>query len=218
VNVTFQVPPFFQEIVPGLDPDRARTAAAARAGSRAAILSEDQLDGLAAEYARASAALAAANVFYAATCLVTIGGDLSSGTLLLAREPLTYRDPGTAVAGIGEVMARRHGTDGAVRQWDLPCGQAVLVFQQSAALRIPGELTASGEDFPVEVAQIQAYVPVPHEAVPGAQDMIVATFSTPSTDHWEEYCEVMAALLRSLAFAPEGEPSSSTPAGGVPVA
>ncbi|WP_306323319.1 MULTISPECIES: hypothetical protein [unclassified Streptomyces] len=202
MNVTFQIPPFFQEIVPGLDPAQARTHAAARAGDRAGtVLTEAQLDSMAAEYARASATLSAANVFYAATCLVTIDDDLSSGTLLIARHPLAHRDPETAVIGIGEVMAREHGSD-AVRIWDLPCGRAVLVFEQSASLHIPAELTTNGEDLPVEVAEIQAYVPVPRDAVPGAQDMIVLTFSTPSTDHWEEYCEVVAAVLRSLTFTP----------------
>ncbi|MFD7297905.1 hypothetical protein ACFV9W_31865 [Streptomyces sp. NPDC059897] len=203
MNVTFQIPPFFQEIVPGLDPDQARAQAAARVGHRATPLSEEDLDALGVEYARASASLAAANVFYAATCLGTIDGDLSSGTLLIARQPLSYRDPRTAVTGIGEVMERRHGPDAAVRIWDLPCGEAVLVFEQNASLRIPAEMTASGEDFPVEVAQVQAFIPVPYEAVPGAQDMIVITFSTPSTDHWEDYSEVLAAFLRSLTFTPD---------------
>ncbi|MFF0018131.1 hypothetical protein [Streptomyces sp. NPDC005374] len=207
MNVTFRVPSFFREIMPGLDPAEARAQAGARIGRRADDLDdldEERLDSLTAEYARASSILEAANMFYAATCLGTINGDLSSGTLTIARQPLTYRDPHTAVIGIGELMTRRHGPDGAVRLWDLPCGQAVLTFQQSATLRIPADLTTAGEDLPVEVAQIQAFIPVPRETVPGAQDLIVITFSTPSTDHWEDYCGVIAELLRSVTLAPGG--------------
>ncbi|WP_329121614.1 hypothetical protein [Streptomyces sp. NBC_01465] len=203
MRVVFEVPPFFQEITPGLDPDAAHTAAITRLGARAAALSEQELDETVTTYRLASQTLADTGVFYAATCLGTINGDGSMGTLTLARQPLTYRDARIAAEGIAEIMtSRRPGGTSTVEMLGLPCGEAVLVFDRTAALRIPAELTEYGADIPIDVAQLQAFVPVPQQTVPGAQELVVVTFGTPSTDHWADYCEIMAALLRTLRFTP----------------
>lgn len=100
-------------------------------------------------------------------------------------------------------MVNKHGQRASVTTRDLPCGKAVIVIEQNPSLRMPAELTETGEDIPIDVAQLQAFIPVPQQAVPGAQEMLVLTFSTPSTDHWVDYCEVVVNVLRSFRFAPD---------------
>lgn len=119
-------------------------------------------------------------------------------------QPLSYADPGVAAVGIHEILLHQ-GKRTAVSLLDLPCGQAAIEIEQSPALCIPGTLTDSGKDTPVDFAKLQAFIPVSQQLVPGAQEMLVLTFSTPSTDHWPEYSDVLAGILRSLRFTPDDD-------------
>lgn len=205
MNVTMQVPPFFRPITPGMPAEEARAEATARVGSYATEMDARHLDQLVADYQKASEFLGSAGVFYAATCLGKINNEPSAGTLIVGLQPLSYPDPDIAVTGIHEIMLGKYGRRALVSTRDLPCGKAVIVIEQNPSLRIPGELTESGDDIPIDIAQLQAFIPVPQQAVPGAQEMVVLAFSTPSTDHWVEYCGVIVGVLRSLRFAPDEE-------------
>ncbi len=205
MNVSMQLPSFFRPITPGLSAEDARAEALARIGQQPVDLDAGYVDQLVVDYQRASEFLASAGVFCAATCLGTINSEPSAGTLIIGLQPLTYADPDAAALGIHEIMLGKHGRRASVSTRDLPCGKAVIVIEQSPSLRIPAELTENGEDIPIDVAQLQAFIPVPQQAVPGAQEMLVLTFSTPSTDHWVEYCEVVVGVLRSLRFTPDEE-------------
>ncbi|WP_420882693.1 hypothetical protein [Streptomyces noursei] len=86
----------------------------------------------------------------------------------------------------------------------LTIGLSPLAYaDETPALRIPGEFTTAGQDIPVDVAQLQAFIPVPQEAVPDEQTLVTITFSTPSIDHWPEYSEIAAEFLRTLRFLPD---------------
>ncbi|MFJ8538572.1 hypothetical protein [Streptomyces sp. NPDC093591] len=205
MNVCMQVPPFFRPITPGLSAEEARAETLARIGEQLADLDAGYVDQLVVDYQKASEALAAAGVFYAATCLGRINNEPSAGTLIIGLQPLSYADSDAAAVGIHEIMLGKRGRRALVSTRDLPCGKAVIVIDQSPSLRIPAELTVHGEDIPIDVAQLQAFIPVSQQAVPGAQEMLVLTFSTPSTDHWAEYSEVVVDALRSLRFTPDEE-------------
>ncbi|WP_043265884.1 hypothetical protein [Streptomyces sp. CT34] len=208
VQITFEISSAFRETTPGLNPEQASAEVAARAEAQGAVLPGGQLDAIAAEYQKVSQLLAETGVRYSGTCFGTFDddGDLSMGTVTIAVQPLAYQDTGVAVAGMTKVLAAKHGTSAEVSTIGLPCGQATLVLRQSPELRMPAEFAASGEDIPIDVAQLQAFIPVPQSAVPGAQTLVTVTFGTPSTDHWADYCELMVPFLQSLQFTPEGAP------------
>ncbi|KUL36421.1 hypothetical protein ADL22_24305 [Streptomyces sp. NRRL F-4489] len=208
VQIAFEISSAFRETTPGLDLERARAEVAARAQAQGVNPTGAQLDAVAVEYQKLSQLLAEAGIRYSGTCFGQFedDGDLSLGNVTIGLQPLDYQDPDLAVAGITRILAAEHGQTAEVSTLDLPCGQAALVLRQSPELRLPAEFTAAGQDIPIEVAQLQAFIPVPQSAVPGAQTLVTVTFSTPSTDHWADYCAMVVPFLRSLRFAPEGAP------------
>ncbi len=225
VRIAFEIPSAFREITPGLNARQACAEVMTHAAAQGSDLPVDRLEEIAAEYEKTSAMLASSGVRYCATCFGQFHDEWSMGTVAIALTPLTYRDTEIAVAGITRILAAEHGRSAEVSTITLPCGQATLVIRQPAALRLPGEFTASGTDIPLEVAQLQVSVPVPQSAVPGAQTLVTVTFSTPSTDHWPDYCELLVPFLRSLRFLPdpaadgrtaEVRPAPSARAGSVP--
>ncbi|MFG2223784.1 hypothetical protein [Streptomyces sp. NPDC048644] len=206
VHVAFDIPSVFRETTPGLDTQRAHAEVMAHADAQGGSdLPAERIDQMVAEYEKNSAMLAAAGVRYSATCFGQFDDEWSMGTLTIGMTPLAYRDTEIAVAGMTKIFAAKHGPNAEVSSLPLPCGLATLVIQQPTALRMPAEFTASGEDVPIDVAQLQAFIPVPQSAVPGAQTLVTVTFSTPSTDHWADYCELLVPFLQSLRFLPDGD-------------
>ncbi|MFF4601742.1 hypothetical protein ACFY12_03145 [Streptomyces sp. NPDC001339] len=215
VRVAFEVPTIFQRITPGLDPEQARTEVMARAQAQGVEIPDERIDEIATEYQKVSTLLAAAGVLYSGSCFGQFDNDGIMGSLTIGLQPLSYRDPEIAVAGMTKIFTAEHGQNAEVSAITLPSGQATLVIRQSPDLRMPGEHTESGEDLPIDVAQLQAFIPVPQSAVPGAQTLVTVTFSTPSTDHWADYCELLVPLLQSLRFLPNAD-ADPAPAPDVP--
>ncbi|MGW1378117.1 hypothetical protein ACWD6P_28120 [Streptomyces sp. NPDC002446] len=217
VRVAFEVPSIFHRITPGITPEQTRAEVAARAQAQGAAFPDERIDEIAAEYQKVSALLAKVGVIYSASCFGRFDdGDWSTGTLTIGLAPLSYEDPEIPVAGMTKILAAQHGQSAEVSAITLPCGQATLVIRQSPDLRLPAEFTQSGEDMPIDVAQLQAFIPVPPSAVPGAQTLVTVTFSTPSTDHWADYCELLVPFLQSLRFLPDRDEEAQvgTPADG----
>jgi hypothetical protein len=75
-------------------------------------------------------------------------------------------------------------------------------MEAAPGLVIPGELSESGEDEPVAVATLQAWIPVPPTADPTRRSLLVFTFSTPNIQDWQVYCPVVVRMLHSLRFDP----------------
>jgi hypothetical protein len=84
---------------------------------------------------------------------------------------------------------------------EAPCGPAALTFRKYVGLQIPHKFTERGEDIPLEVAELQAFVPVSPTAGEWGDELLTITCVTPSLHHWDEYCGVMANLLRSVEFS-----------------
>ncbi|MEU9121334.1 hypothetical protein AB0C96_16025 [Streptomyces sp. NPDC048506] len=212
VHVAFEISSLFQRTTPGLDLEQARAEVVARTQGQGAAFPDERIDDITVEYQRISAMLAESGVLYAASCFGRFDGDWSMGSLVIGLQPLSYRDPEIAVAGMAKILAAEHGPSAEVSAIALPCGQATLVIRQSPDLRLPAEFTESGEDIPIDVAQLQAFIPVPPDAVPGAQTLVTVVFSTPSTDHWADYCELLVPFLDSLSFLPDQEAGEDTDA------
>ncbi|GAB7032495.1 hypothetical protein AB0G35_03655 [Streptomyces sp. NPDC021749] len=193
--VSFEIPPFFREITVVADEDEARAAVVERVRSRLGKIGTTELEQLVTNYRLASSLTAASGVIYAATCLGTVQGEPSAGALTLAVHPQTFTERGIAAAGIARIAAGRGAGEVATEVLELPCGPAAVVIQQTEALNIPAEYAASGRDTPVETAQLQAYIPAP-----SSQELLVVTFTTPSTRHWNDYCTIMVEFLRGIRF------------------
>ncbi|WP_405744178.1 hypothetical protein OG422_20530 [Streptomyces sp. NBC_01525] len=217
VGVAFEIPSVFREVVPGLSTEQAEAEVRARLEvDGGAGPPSGRIARLTTEYARASALLAATGIRYAATCFGRFRGAWSMGTLTLGLSPLAYRDTAAAVAGMGAVLAE-HGSGTEVSTLTLPCGPATLAVRRPEPLRISAEATgtsgaadpagASGapsDGAALDVSQLQVFIPVPPDAVPGAQTLATVTFNTPSTDHWADYCALLLPFLRSVRFVPRG--------------
>lgn len=209
VRVSFEISSAFRRITPGLNAEQTRAEAAARAEAQGARLTEEQMEAIVMEYQKASTMLAENGVCYAGSCFGLLDGDWTMGALTIGLSPLSYRTPEIAVAGMTKILAAEHGQRAEVSALTLPCGEATLVIKQSPDLRLPAEFTEGSEDLPIDVARLQAFIPVPPSVVPGAQTLVTVTFSTPSTDHWADYCEMLVPFLNSLRFLPEAEAEGS---------
>ncbi|MHA6762969.1 hypothetical protein [Streptacidiphilus sp. PAMC 29251] len=226
-EVDFRLPPDFREIIAGASPEEARDAVTARYGPEVmATIPAVLLDAAVAVYEEASARLGREGVFYAAGCLGLIDGDLTLSSLTVARTQVDCPSPGTAVDGVVRIMGRGQGSDlRQAKRYELPAGPAAVVVESSVGLLLPAADLGTDEDLPLQVATLQAYIPVPRAADPTAGTMVVVTFSTPSVRHWEVYCPVVVDLLRSLRFPaaeaasvpPPPAPQSASPAPEAPV-
>ncbi|MGG2458474.1 hypothetical protein ACO0M4_01340 [Streptomyces sp. RGM 3693] len=203
MNIAFELSSAFKEIKAGLSREEARQEVVSRAAAKGIDRPAGEIDEVTDLYERASAMLLADGVVYAASCHGEFDDERSTGTLTIGLSPLAYADASVAVEGIREVMAKKRANFSEVSLLELPCGNAVVAIQQTPALRIPGEFTTTGQDIPIDVAQLQAFIPVPQEAVPEEQALVTITFSTPSVDHWPEYSEIVAEFLRTLRFLPD---------------
>ena len=213
MNLSFEISSAFEEIKVGLSHEEIRHEVASRAMERGAERTPEQLEEIATTYARTAEMLQAEGVVYAASCFGQFMDEWSTGTLTVGLSPLTYTDESVAVEGIRSIMSQERAQFAEISTLELPCGQAVLVIQQTPSLQIPGALTPGGQDIPIDVAQLQTFIPVPRKDLPGEQTLVTVTFSTPSVDHWPEYSEIVTNFLRTLRFLPDkpGEGSGVTP-------
>ncbi|MFF9477643.1 hypothetical protein [Streptomyces sp. NPDC014733] len=207
-GIAFEIPSVFREVVPGLSPAQAEAEVRAHLEAEGGTVPPPgRIAPLAAAYEKTSALLATTDIRYAATCFRRFRGAWSVGTLTLGLSPLTYRDTAAALAGIGTVLAERgSGTD--ARTLELPCGTAAFTVRRPEPARVStggaGPDAAGSADSSAATAQLQVFIPVPPEAVPGAQSLATVVFSAPGADPWAEHWALVLPFLRSLRFVPEG--------------
>ncbi|WP_128375975.1 hypothetical protein [Streptomyces cavernae] len=94
--------------------------------------------------------------------------------------------------GILAVLASDPHND--ARWLDLPCGPAVSCITLRE-YKLNPEVTASGEVTDLLTGQIQVHVPFPTGPFTA-----VFTLHTASMDYWAEFCDLMAAVLRTVSF------------------
>lgn len=124
-------------------------------------------------------------------------GGVAHCSLTVAAMESDHEDAEAAALGLREIFGRRPKHD--VRWLDLPCGPAVAVVTVKA-LTIDGEYTGSGEDSRLITGQIQVYVPFPTGPY-----IAVFTLDTSAMNQWDDLSELMAEIVKSVAFpAPEG--------------
>ncbi|MEU3709064.1 hypothetical protein [Streptomyces catenulae] len=199
IGVAFEIPSVFREVVPGLSTAQAEAEVRARLEDDHGVCPPPgRIAPLTAAYERTSALLATTDLRYAATCFRHFHGAWSVGTLTLGLSPLTYRDTAAALAGIGTVLAE-HGSGTDARTLELPCGTAAFTVRRPEPPR--GSGGAPGPS--AATAQLQVFIPVPPDAVPGAQALATVVFSAPGADPWAEHCALVLPFLRSLRFVPE---------------
>ena len=141
-----------------------------------------------------------AGTVYAGFYLHEHEGQLSLGSLTVAAQPVSYGATGIAVAGMVSAFGQRgRGSQVMGKPFDLPCGKAA-VFTGEFPYVIPGSDLSQGQDVSIILQQLQAFIPIPREAVGGQDGMTVVTVLTPSRAHWELYARHAVEVLRSLEF------------------
>ncbi|MEY9936227.1 hypothetical protein [Streptacidiphilus sp. MAP5-3] len=185
IEVELELPPDFRALTIGASRDEARTKLAEQLDVRALKASAAALDALANEYAATSQWLARSGVFYAATCLGLLDGELTLATLTMAMAPMDCKDLDTAVDGIVEILGAADPEERAAKRYELPCGPAAVAVGAAVEMVLPAAEAGTEEDFPVQVASLEAWIPVPAAVDPTQQSAIVLRFSTPSMHHWE---------------------------------
>lgn len=89
------------------------------------------------------------------------------------------------------------------RWLDLPCGPAVSCVTLRE-YKLNPEVTADGEPKELLTGQIQVHVPFPTGPFTA-----VFTLHTASMDYWTEFCDLMAAVLRTVSFTEPDEPDET---------
>jgi len=105
--------------------------------------------------------------------------------------------PDTVAQGILAILSSDPYND--ARWLDLPCGPAVSCVTLRE-YKLNPEVTADGEVKELLTGQVQVHVPFPTGPFTA-----VFTLHTASMDYWAEFCDLMAAVLRTVSFTEPNE-------------
>ncbi|GAA2660660.1 hypothetical protein [Streptomyces lunalinharesii] len=206
----FTVPAGFVAMPVGASTGEAEEAITARISKEARqTLDSDPraFQNLVEDVQKVSQALERSGALYAGTCVRTYDGELSFGTPLVSVTPFEFGDATVAANGIIRSLTAGRGDSWTGSVFDTPNGPMAVVSGVKS-LQIPAEAYSSGEELEVPVAEMQAFLPVPKGAECQQQCLVCINFTTPREDHWDEYCDDMADLMRSITF---DEPSPNPP-------
>ncbi|MFJ4919739.1 hypothetical protein [Streptomyces sp. NPDC088725] len=123
-------------------------------------------------------------------------GGVAQCAFTVAAVETEQSDPDVAAQGTLAVLRQDPLND--VRWIDLPCGPAVSCITLREVV-LGAEVTADGEESTLLTGQIQVHAPFPT-----APYTAVFTLHTASTEYWGEFCDMTAAILRTVDF-PETE-------------
>ncbi|MFJ3710778.1 hypothetical protein [Streptomyces sp. NPDC090053] len=199
----FTVPTDFVDVPIGIGLDEARAEVNIRNAHPSLAVDEEHqtLSEMAQALHQVSCLLSEVGVVYAASCLRTIAGEPSQGTLAVAITDFPYGDDVTVAARgtlRGVLKSRGAGWSGTVIE--IPCGTAAI-FTGGQSFTLPATLSYVGEDVEVPTAQFHAVIPVAPIATADRRLMCLIAFATPNVKHWDgHYARMMAEVLRSLHF------------------
>ncbi|MFJ9901883.1 hypothetical protein ACIRVK_03070 [Streptomyces sp. NPDC101152] len=155
-------------------------------------------------YAALAEQLALSGLSYSALGLFsTDDGGVVQCAFTAAAVQTDQTEPDVAAQGILAVLSRDPQHD--ARWMDLPCGPAVSCVTMREVTISP-ELTADQEEKQLLTGQIQVHVPFPNGPYTA-----IFTLHTASTEYWNEFCDMIVSILRTLSFA---DPVIDTFSGG----
>ena len=132
-------------------------------------------------------------IAYSAIGLFAIEEGIAHCSLAVAAVPSGHTDPEVAAQGIRATLASEPGND--VRWVDLPCGPTVSCISVREVTFGP-DITKSGEPISFNSGQIQVHIPFPTGPYTA-----VFTLDTSALKYFGEFCDIAAAILRTVSFA-----------------
>ncbi|WP_309500331.1 hypothetical protein [Streptomyces shenzhenensis] len=144
-------------------------------------------------YELVTEAMASVGLAYSAFGIFALGTDgVAHCSLSVAAYTSDHNDPDTAAQGILAVLASDATND--ARWLDLPCGPSVASITVRE-LTLSPTVTTNGKQTTLHTGQIQVHIPFPE-----GLHTAVFTLDTASIDHWDEFCNMMTAILQTVSF------------------
>lgn len=210
MTLKFTVPAGFTAIPIGVTSEEAEREITSRISRDALESNPLLLQNLVDNIHKASQALENSGALYAGTCVRTYEDELSLGTLLVTVTPFAFGDAAVAAAGIVRSLVADRGEAWEGGVLDTPTGPVAMLSGMNG-IHIPAELSPSGAELTVPMAEMQAFLPIPQGVENQEQCLVCFNFTTPCEDHWEEYCSDIVEILSSITFDQSGHsaPDSS---------
>jgi hypothetical protein len=185
--IVLDVPPDFHQVPLEADLQR-RTASQLKVLEDMGLSDRSQREALSLYLEALAGRLSAGNVVGTAFCAVQLDGRPSTATLTVGMLPTHSLDRGLVALGAAESM-RREGRFQSVRLLEL--GQHPVVAAVAERASVPGD-TATGE-VGAPLRELSVLVPVP-----GHEQAVMVTLSTPCLEDWEVYEKVVLDICRTL--------------------
>ncbi|WP_411140026.1 hypothetical protein [Streptomyces sp. x-80] len=193
LRIGWIMPPFVRELP--VDVSEAETAAARLHALVTDLLPNHSADdqyrfalGLAAQLEP----MVEADVVYAGLCLLEEQGHPSFSTIVVSRFRHDSDDEDLFPA-MREAFERRY-PDAEVQQVELPCGPA-LTRISSYGFVIGAQESPTGQEIPVQQAQIQVHIPLPDTG-----EMLVFALDSPFPEQWDLHSELFAEILKTIGW------------------
>ncbi|MEU0966554.1 hypothetical protein ABZ357_14500 [Streptomyces sp. NPDC005917] len=201
--MSFVVPDGFHALPVGI-PDDERASATAEFVRGVYPGGDDVLwQSTAPFYELVAEAMATAGLAYSAFGLFSLdSGGVAHCSLSVAAYLTDHPDPDIAAQGILAVLTSEATND--ARWLDLPCGPSVVSITVRE-LTLNPEVTASGEQTTLHTGQIQVHIPFPKGSYTA-----VFTLDTAAIDYWDEFCNMMTAVLQTVSFPDAAEEMSDS--------
>ncbi|QIK08358.1 hypothetical protein G7Z12_22335 [Streptomyces sp. ID38640] len=142
--------------------------------------------------------MAAANVTYAGLCPLEVEGRPSLSTIVVSQMEHDSEDEAELLRKTRELLERKYPDDDC-QTVELTCGPALTRIGTSR-LVINAEWSASGNELPVVLTQMQAYIPLPSTA-----EMLVFELSSQASEDWGLHAEVFGEILNTVDWGTEQE-------------
>ncbi|MGW5654056.1 hypothetical protein [Streptomyces humi] len=191
--LTFNVPDSFFPLPLAAEPEERATLSDAFVRDLYSRGDESLWTPAAPYYAALAEQLALSGLSYSALGLFSVeGGGVAQCAFTVAAVESGHADPETAAQGTLIALSRDPHHD--TRWMDLPCGPAVSCVTMREVTLSP-ELTADHTEKKLLTGQIQVHVPFPTGPYTA-----VFTLHTASTEYWQEFCNAVVAILRTVSF------------------
>lgn len=142
--------------------------------------------------------MAAANVIYAGLCPLEVEGRPSMSTIVVSQLEHDGEDEAELLRTTRELLERKYPDDDC-RAVELTCGPA-LTRSGTSRFVINAEWSATGNEQPVVLTQLQAYIPLP-----GTAEMLVFELSSQASEDWNLHAEVFGEILNTVDWGTDQE-------------